>query len=549
MNTSDFHANGRVAEPGGVHLGLVVTDCDVVAELAKYADPAERDGFALAALRVGVLAIRQASGVIDGRTIREESERLVRSMAEALHEHTSLVSSQVATILGRYFDPTSGELPQRLERLMRNDGELESLIGRHVNGDGSSLALTLDKHLGPGSPLLQVLSPGQRRGILSTLKESLEAVLAGHGLLIAGQFSLDDKGSALSRLVAEVTEKNGLLRRDLAGDLEKVCKEFSLDNGDGALSRLVDRVERANRTILGEFSADNKDSALSRMTSLLESTNESIDACLSLDKEQSPLSRLRRELLNVVEELKRGNKDFHDEIRLCLEGMRSRREEAARSTTHGYDFEEAVGDLLRREAQRQGDVFEETQDAAGLIPRCKVGDYVVTLGPENVAFGYRIVFEAKEDKSYGVKSALEDLRKARENRKAQAGVFVLSRASAPEGMEPLSRWGEDILVVWDAGDPSSDIYFKAAISLARLILVQDRATQERTTADVTAMESAIATLFRDVALLDDILRMANTVKSSGENITTKATSLKKKIEAQLDVLREHVSVLACNEAA
>jgi len=113
----------------------------------------------------------------------------------------------------------------------------------------------------------------------------------------------------------------------------------------------------------------------------------------------------------------------------------------------------------------------------------------------------------------------------------------------------ISRWGEDILVVWDAGDPSSDIYFKAAISLARLILVQDRATQERTTADVTAMESAIATLFRDVALLDDILRMANTVKSSGENITTKATSLKKKIEAQLDVLREHVSVLACNEAA
>src|SRR5436190_1241904 len=139
MNTSNFHTKDRVSEPGGVHLGLVVTDCDVVAELTKYGDPGERDGFALAALRVGVLAIRQASGVIDGRAIREESERLVRSMAEALHEHTSLVSTQVGSVLGRYFDPTSGELHQRLERLMRQDGELESLIGRHVNGDGSSL--------------------------------------------------------------------------------------------------------------------------------------------------------------------------------------------------------------------------------------------------------------------------------------------------------------------------------------------------------------------------------------------------------------------------
>jgi hypothetical protein len=549
MNTSIEQANGRSAESLDCRLILEVNDREVVEELQKYPTPAEREGFALSALRVGVLAIRQAAGVIDGRTIREESERLVRTMAAALSEHTSLVEAQVSDVLRKYFDPTSGELPQRLDRLVRRDGELESLLARHVNGDGSTLSVTLDKHLGTGSPLLQALSPDQRKGILAALKESLEAVLADHGRRIAGQFSLDDKGSALSRLVAEVSEKNGSLRRDLAGDIEKVCKEFSLDNTDGALARLVDYVEKANRTILGEFSADNKDSALSRMTALLESTNQNIDACLSLDQEASPLSRLRRELLNVVEELKKGNKEFQDEVRVCLETMRARREEAARSTTHGYDFEDAVGDFVSREAHRQGDIFEVTKDGTGSIRCCKVGDYVVTLGPENMAFGYKIVVEAKEDKSYDVKKVLEELAKARENRQAGVGIFVISRTSAPDGIEPLNRWGQDLLVVWDVEDLATDIYFRAAFSLARLMLVQERSSRDRSTADVAAMESAVSTLTRDLTLLDEILKMANTVKNSGENITAKTTSLKKKIEAQLDVLREHIAGLGCDESA
>lgn len=470
--------------------------------------------------------------------------QIVKVVGKTLSCHAESMSGQVEKLLGKYFDPASGEFNQRLDRLVRRDGELESLLGKHLNGDGSSLTNTLEKHIGPNSPLLQMLSPDQRKGILAALKESLDLVLGEQSKSIVGQFSLDDKESALSRLVAEITEKNGGLRLDLAGDLEIIRKEFSLDNDDGALSRLVNRVERANRTILNEFSADNELSALNKMAKLLESTNKNIDASLSLDQEKSPLSRLRREILTVIDGMSKANTEFQEQVRVSLESLKVRRAEAARSTTHGLDFQQVVGAYVQQQAQRLGDLFEATEDTTGIIGRCKVGDFVVTLGQESAAPDSRIVFEAKEDRSYNLKDALAELQKARENRQAQVGVFVFSRESAPEGIEPLSRWDKDVVVVWDAADPQSDILLKAAISVARMIAVQDRKVSEEATADITEMQAAIDALCRDVGILDEIVKCASAAQNHCEKIVTKAGGLKKKIDASLIDIQGHVTALA-----
>ncbi|MFO0264430.1 MAG: hypothetical protein ACK53V_22610, partial [Planctomycetota bacterium] len=91
------------------------------------------------------------------------------------------MTTNVGNLLAKYFDPASGERPQRSDRLVRRDGELESLLGKHLNGDGSVLSLAMEKHIGPSSPFFQMLSPDQRKGILGALKESLELVLGEHG--------------------------------------------------------------------------------------------------------------------------------------------------------------------------------------------------------------------------------------------------------------------------------------------------------------------------------------------------------------------------------
>ena len=545
MTQTMNHRFAELATSGlDVQLDLLVSDRETVIELLKYDELPAREEFALSALKVGVLAIRQACGVVDAQSIQDECQKFVEVVGNTLNFHAESMSGQVEKLLGKYFDPSSGEFNQRLDRLVRRDGELESLLGKHLNGDGSSLTNTLERHIGPNSPLLQMLSPDQRKGILASLKESLDHMLSEHGNSIVGQFSLDNKESALSRLIIEITENNGTLRQDLATDLEKISKEFSLDNDDGALSRLVGRVERANRTILDEFSSDNELSALNRMAKLLDSTNRNIDESLSLDQEQSPLSRLRREILSVIEGMDKVNAEFQEQVRVSLESLKVRRTEAARSTTHGLDFQDVVGKFVQQHAQRLGDLFEPTNETTGAIPRCKVGDFVVALGQESAAPDARIVFEAKEDRSYTLKSALAELRTARENRKAQVGVFVFSRESAPEGIESLSRWDRDIVLVWDANDPQTDIVFKAAISVARMIVVQERLVSEEATADISGMKTAIDALCRDVGILDEIIKCATAAQNNCEKIVSKAGGLKKKVDVNLAELNDHVEALA-----
>jgi len=428
--------------------------------------------------------------------------------------------------------------------LIRRDGELESLLGKHLNSDGSALSQTMEKHVGPNSPLFQILSPDQRKGILAALKESFELVLREHGKNIVRQFSMDDKNSALARLVAEITEKNGGLRKDLSSDLETIRKEFSLDNEEGALARLVSRVERAHKTILNEFSADNEKSALNRMARLLDSTNKSIDASLSLDQEQSPLSRLRREIVGVIEGMRKANAEFQEQVRVSLESLKARRAEAARSTVHGLDFQAVLSQFLQQQAQRLCDTGEFVGDKPGKLSRCRVGDFLIGLGPDSAAPGARIIYEGKEHKSYDLNKALGELQIARENREAQVGVFVFSQAYAPEGLEPLSRFGQDIVVVWDAEDPQTDVVLKAAISVARMIAVQLRKVGEQTHADLTELQAAIDAVCREVSILDAIIKSAKAARNHCDKIFKKATGFKKKLDLQLGNMNQHARGLA-----
>jgi hypothetical protein len=535
-------ANGH-SVTNSLELHLTVEDRETLAELLKHEDESDRERFALAALRIGVLAVRQASGVVDAQSVQQECQKFLDQVQEALGQHSTNVSTGLGTLLSKFFDPASGEFQRRIDRLIRKDGELEMLLSQHLNGEGSALSRTLERHIGEQSPLLQMLSPDQKKGLLAALTASIQDVVQKHSESIIRQFSLDDKESALSRLVSELGEKNGDLRKALNGDLESVRKEFSLDNKDGALCRLVGQVEHANKTILLEFSADNEQSALRKLSRLLESTNSSIDTRLSLDDEKSPLSRLRGELLKVIQDLSEANNRFQSDVRTTLESLQVRKAEAARSTTHGIDFEAAVGRFVLDDAHSQEDVCDSTGTSAGDISNCKIGDFVITLCENSAAPGERIVVEAKDVKGYTFKKAREEIKTARENRDAAMGIFVWSRGNAPADQRPLCRQGQDIYVIWDQEDVATDVYLKAALSIARSLVVQRNRTMNEQTVCFHAMEEAVNTITSDIDALDDILKAANLARQHSDKIIKVVEPLREKVLSQLDTLRTHVLAL------
>ena len=120
--------------PYSLPLELTVQDSETIAELCAYAEGDAREQFALKALRIGVLAMNQARGQIDTEAIRRESDRLIENMEGRLNEHANLVHERVTSRLQEYFDPENGRFQERVERLVKQDGELEVLLRRRRLG-------------------------------------------------------------------------------------------------------------------------------------------------------------------------------------------------------------------------------------------------------------------------------------------------------------------------------------------------------------------------------------------------------------------------------
>src|SRR5436305_13355923 len=143
-----------------MELTLNVSDPEVVFDLDKLPIGPERDLYAASALRLGVLSLRQARGELDSASIREAGQSLIGEFRELLVDRSTKISTEMASALKTYFDPGTGTLPQRIESLIRNDGELEKALRTHLAPENSMLARTLSVHLGEATARFRMLSPG-----------------------------------------------------------------------------------------------------------------------------------------------------------------------------------------------------------------------------------------------------------------------------------------------------------------------------------------------------------------------------------------------------
>ena len=98
-------------------------------------------------------------------------------MASLLNEHSGGLTGEIASALKQYFDPQTGLLPQRIQSLIQNDGDLEKLLRSHLAPQDSMIARTLAAHLGEGSPIFKMLSPTDANGLQAHVAGALEEAL------------------------------------------------------------------------------------------------------------------------------------------------------------------------------------------------------------------------------------------------------------------------------------------------------------------------------------------------------------------------------------
>jgi hypothetical protein len=525
-------------------LTLVLDDPELILDLRTRDEGASRTAFAMTALKIGVLSLRQTQRSVDAEALKNEGQHIISDLNRELQFRIAEIDGKIASNLKQYFDPQSGKFTERVERLIRKDGDLERVLRQQIgDAENSELARTLANRVGANSPLMRRLDPDDAESITQAIEESVRDVLDSEQKSILFEFSLDNESGALTRLIGQLEEVNGKFRGDIDDQIKGAVREFSLDDENSALSRLVRRVEQAKAQITDEFSIDNEHSAINKLNLVLAETKRSIHDNLTLDDEQSSLARLNKQLTAVLEDIRTKNQRFQEDVSAKLASLLTKHQEEQRSTIHGVSFEAEFCALVQREAQRAGDIFTATGAIPGFIPRCKAGDATIELGAEASAAGEKIVLEAKGNKSCTLADARAEIEVARKNRAASVGVFVFKKGSAPGGLQTFTRVDHDVFIIWDAADSSTDIYLLGAISVAKALLFRQWLAENKSSGDLQSIERAVNILEKQFKSLDEMETWTTTVRSNSGKILKGISKIREAVDEQIQNLRASIEAL------
>ncbi len=156
-------------QPECLLLQLTIEDREMIDDLCCYPEGREREHFALSALRIGMLALRQARGRIDVDLIQRETRQMLTTLELKFTDHARRINDDLAGALRDYFDPESGRFHERVKRLVEKDGELDRVLRAQVGTQDSELCKTLLAHVGEQSPLMRLLKPDESQGLLAAL--------------------------------------------------------------------------------------------------------------------------------------------------------------------------------------------------------------------------------------------------------------------------------------------------------------------------------------------------------------------------------------------
>ncbi|MBK8592629.1 MAG: hypothetical protein IPN77_26635 [Sandaracinaceae bacterium] len=496
---------------------------DSIALFGDLDEPA-RDQLAHDAWAIGLRALSNAHQAAQESKLKDVGAALLGDIDKQLKVYVEQQQQTIAAVLTRFFDPKDGQVTQRLSAFVDDQGVLAQQLQKFLGSQGSVLAETLAKQVGETSPLFKKLSPTDSTGLVKVLEGQLRMVMGeGHAELVRALDPLADDG-AVARFLKSLREELKGADEDRQKQLSAALAALDANDERSLLSRLVRETERSRRAVL---SAVNPEDPASPMAMLKASLSR-----LLLEQSTSQLALVKRQEERQVQ--------FEKEVREALVRIETKRTQELKTPRGGLVFEDAVIAFVRSATQGGPCVFDATGATSGM-GRSKKGDAVVRFTQESAFAGAGVVFEAKRDASYSVQKALDELDAARKNRDAGAGVFVMARSHANDLFPRFARYGNNVLVVWDDQDPSTDAYLHAAVLLGVGLVTRTKAVGDE--GDITALHGIEKRIEDELTRLERMEKHSENIRKNVDGISDEIRKAQKKLDLLLRNARSTLTAL------
>lgn len=501
-------------------------------ELFSELPATAREQLALDAWRIGLSAVSAAYRKAEASTLQEIGRGVVRDFEHASTAVLDAIAKQLQTALTAHFDPQAGQLEQRLRRFADERGELaramRQVLDSYLSPGSGALAQLLEQRLGQQSPLLRLLDPDSKQGVLQHMAELVrEALRSRDGEISRALDPLNNQGP-VGRFLEALRNQLEQAHRDREQQLEAALAALDANDEQSLLNRLVNETTSLQEKLLQALNGDHADSPLAQIKASLSGL----------------LSEKMEEQGKALAEHHRRQQQLAAEVREAVTRLETRREEQGHSAQGGHAFEDAVSCFVSQATHSAPVLVERTGSSCGLLPRCKKGDLVLGFTAESAFQGARIVVEAKRDASYTVSKALAEMELARKNRNADAGLFVMAASHAPDSFPRWRRYGRDVLVIWDEQDPATDLRLETTLSLA--LALAPRKSQAAADSEITALSDVHQRVEQIMRDLDKIEGANERIQRNSEAIAETSRKQRKKLRL---LLRKAEQVLEALDVA
>lgn len=488
-------------------------------------NPTQQGHLAHEAWLIGYRAVTSAHRLAEEARLSDVKQTLLEGLDAQLRAHAERQTERLQAELGRYFDPERGQLGERLRQLTGDGGTLPTLLDRHLGPQNSILVQTLVKHVGEQSALFKKLSPTDSEGLLQLMSERLKQAMEAQTNSFQKALDPQHEGGAIRRFFEGLREELKRAEGDQAEQLKLALAALDTTKEESLLNQLRRDTQRAREQLLHAINPAAEGSPLAIIRTSLEER----------------LERHAKSQQQQLEEARKVNEELHRSLREAVQRIELRRKEELRTSRGGLLFEDAVLDFVQQTVGTNGYIVEGTARDVGNIPNCKTGDAVIQYPAEHLFHDERVVVEAKHDKSYTVSAALQELEKARANRGARVGIFVMAKSHAAPGFPTFSRYGQDVLVTWDAENPVTDPYLQGALMVGLALAARHRSVAAG--GDLQALQGIEQRIAKEVERLQEIQDAAAKIRKQVETIDKLATTGGQKLQKLLSDAKQTLLAL------